>query len=190
MPKEMFVSRAAFKLADFIKINNIIFKEKYILDIGSSTGGFTQLALSLGAKKVLAIEKGTNQMSPLLRNDRNIILREKTDFLKMNNLSTDFDIDIVLIDVSFISSRKILVHLLSLIKPNTLIVLLFKPQFEVQRTDLVSGIVKNEKIRRNAIKDFELWLKHYYLIMAKQDAQIAGLKGNQERVFLLKKVIN
>ena len=122
-----YVSRAGFKLESANKIFNISFKDKIVLDVGSSTGGFTEFALLHGAKKVVAVEVGTEQMHPKLRHDPKVELHEKTDIRNFKPHETP---DIVLIDVSFISLRQILPEIIKITGRDAQIVAMLKPQFE------------------------------------------------------------
>jgi len=184
--ESQYVSRAGHKLESVAKLLKLDFRKKIVLDVGSSTGGFTDFAIKHGADKVLAVDVGTNQLHPSLRTNEKIELHEKTD---IRDFKTDTLPDIILIDVSFISLRKILPYLCeNLMKPNTEIVAMMKPQFEVGRDGLAKGVVKNSKIRRDTIKDFELWLKQYFVILDKHDSGVAGENGNVERFYLLKKI--
>lgn len=169
---------------------------KVVLDVGSSTGGFTNFALEKGAKKVIAVEIGSRQMDPRLLTDHRVKLYEKTDILNLfssrekasvNNIVVQ-QVDFALMDVSFVSCRNILLHLKSnVLNKGSNIVLLFKPQFEAQEKDLVNGIVKNSKMRRDIIKNFEIWLqKNNFMIEVRKDSELAGSKGNVERMYILK----
>ncbi len=177
------VSRAYFKLSDAAKKFNFDFKGKTVLDIGSSTGGFTEYALEHGAKKVVAVEKGTNQMKSPLKNSPKVELHEKTDIF-------DFVCapDAILADVSFISLTKILKYAkIKLSRSNTDFLVMLKPQFEAKPNQLNNGIVKNETIRRDIIKNFEQWLKiNGFVIMDKIDNQLQGRHGNIERFYHLR----
>lgn len=196
------VSRAENKLAGAAQAFSYDFRGKTVLDIGSSTGGFTEYALLRGAKKVIAVEKGTRQMKAPLRFDPRIDLREKTDifFVTRNSLSRDQDenneneskidtrIDTILADVSFISLKQVLLHAKKqLASPQTDFLVMLKPQFEARPFQLKNGVVKNETIRRDIIKDFEAWLKNNgFLIVNKRDNTLAGKNGNLERFYFLK----
>ena len=114
-----YVSRAGMKLESVAKLMGLNFKRKIILDVGSSTGGFTDYALRNGADKVIAVDVGTDQMDPFLRLNKKIELHEKTD---IRNFKTDQKIDIVVIDVSFISIKEILPSVCRLSNINTKIV--------------------------------------------------------------------
>lgn len=181
-PGEQYVSRAGLKLASIAKTLYLDFKDKIVLDVGSSTGGFTDYALKRGAKKVIAVEVGTKQMSSLLVGDPRVELHEQTD---IRYFIPSMAIDVVLIDVSFISLRDILPHIALIADPKTKIVAMLKPQFEVGSDFKHKGVIKNDKIRRRIIKDFELWAKEKFVIINKADSEIAGAKGNQERFYKL-----
>lgn len=180
---ERYVSRAGLKLASVAQILKLDFRGKTVLDVGSSTGGFTDYALQHGAEKVYAVDVGTDQLHPNLRKNPRIELHEKTD---IRDFSLDAKPDIIVIDVSFISLREILPHLAQhLSGPQTQIAAMLKPQFEAGRDQTNKGIIKNDSVRRQILKDFELWAKQYFVINDKRDSDVAGAKGNQERFYLL-----
>lgn len=183
---EQYVSRAALKLASVADVLNIDFTNKTVLDVGSSTGGFTEFALKHGAQKVIAVEVGTDQLHPRLRGHPGIELHEQTD---IREFKTDQQIDIVVADVSFISLREILPSVAKLSSAQTNIVAMVKPQFEAGQSSLKhKGVIKNDKMRRDILKDFETWARQYFMIADKADSQVAGSKGNLERFYLLKKL--
>ena len=128
LAKEQYVSRAALKLASVAVALDLNFRDKIILDVGSSTGGFTDYALQHGAQKVIAVDVGTNQLHPSLRGDERIELHEKTDIRDLHSLSSVPDM--VVIDVSFISLRNILPKLAQLISTHAQVIAMVKPQFE------------------------------------------------------------
>lgn len=183
---EQFVSRAGLKLKSVAEKLGLDFRNKVVLDVGSSTGGFTDFALSRGVKKVIDIDVGTNQLHPKLRDNPKVELHEKTD---IRDFYTDQAIDIVLIDVSFISLREILPHIAKhLAGANTEIAAMVKPQFESGGRLKNAGVVKNDKDRRQILKDFEQWSRHHFVILDKADSEVAGTHGNRERFYLLRKV--
>lgn len=185
---EQFVSRAALKLKSVAEKLKLDFRDKTILDIGSSTGGFTEFALTRGAKKVIAVDVGTDQLHPKLRADKRIELHEKTD---IRDFTTPEEIDIVLADVSFISLREILPHAAkNLADSQTQIVAMVKPQFETGARVKNAGVVKNDTERRRILRDFEVWARQYFVIKDKADSDIRGATGNQERFYLLQKTNN
>ena len=183
---EQYVSRAGLKLASVAKLLKVHFKDTIVLDVGSSTGGFTDYALQNGAQKVYSVDVGTDQLHPSLHNHQKIELHEKTD-IRDFYLAPEARPNIVVIDVSFISLREILPHIaLELSTKNTQIVAMVKPQFEAGRDQINKGVIKNDGIRRQILKDFELWAKEYFVIQDKRDSDVAGAKGNQERFYLLR----
>lgn len=180
---ERYVSRAGLKLASVAEDFGLDFKDKIVLDVGSSTGGFTDYALQHGAKKVIAVDVGTNQLHPSLRADSRIDLHEQTDIRKLKTFSDTPDIAVI--DVSFISLREILPHLAKYL-PGTEVVAMLKPQFEAGANQKHKGVIKNERMRRDIVQNFEVWVKKYYIVNKKSDSKISGTKGNLERFFLLK----
>ena len=182
--KEQYVSRAGLKLASVAEVLGMDFRDKIVLDVGSSTGGFTDYVLKHGAKKVYAVDVGTDQLHPSLKGHPKIRLHEKTDI-------RDFYIknetpDIIVIDVSFISLREILPHLVNFLSnPATQVAAMVKPQFEAGKNQTNKGIIKNDAMRRQILRDFETWAKQYFVIKDKRDSDVAGAKGNQERFYLL-----
>lgn len=181
---EQYVSRAALKLASVAQVLKLSFAGKTVLDVGSSTGGFTQYALKQGAQKVIAVEVGTDQLHPSLRDDPRIELHEKTD---IRAFKTDQTVDLVVADVSFISLREILPSVAKLCNPRTQLAIMVKPQFEAAASSLKhKGVIKNDKMRREILKDFEQWAQQRFVIVDKSDSQVSGAKGNLERFYLLK----
>lgn len=182
---EQYVSRAGLKLASVAQMLKLDFKDKIVLDVGSSTGGFTDFALKRGAKKVIAVDVGTDQLHPSLRTNPQIDLREKTDIRDVDTLPELPDI--IVMDVSFISLREILPHLFTnLSKPTTQLVAMVKPQFEAGKHQVNKGVIKNDSVRRAILKDFENWVRDYGLVLDKADSEVAGAKGNRERFYLLR----
>lgn len=199
--KEQYVSRAGLKLASVAKLLNVNFTGKTVLDVGSSTGGFTDYALQHGALKVVAVDVGTEQLHPSLRGDNRIELHEKTDirdvvigkFVKGDDkyggsytIISDVP-DVIVMDVSFISLRDILPHIVNeLSGKDTQIVAMLKPQFEAGRDQVNKGVIKNDAVRRQILRDFETWAKQYFVVVDKRDSDVKGQKGNAERFYLLK----
>jgi 23S rRNA (cytidine1920-2'-O)/16S rRNA (cytidine1409-2'-O)-methyltransferase len=177
-----YVSRAAFKLASVSEKFDLDFGGKTVLDVGSSTGGFTDYALRHGAKKVIAVDVGTDQLHPSLHGDKRIELHEKTD---IRDFKTKQQIDMVVIDVSFISLWQILPSISQLLPPDSQIIAMVKPQFEAGDLAKHKGVIKNDTIRRKILKDFEIWAKQSFVIQDKADAEVTGAKGNRERFYLL-----
>lgn len=182
---EQYVSRAALKLASVAQTFKLDFTHKVVLDVGSSTGGFTDYALRQGARKVIAVEAGTDQLHVSLRGHDKIELHEQTDIRDIQELSSKPDI--VVIDVSFISLRDILPHVAKLVTPRTEIVAMVKPQFEAATSRLKhKGVIKNDRMRREILKSFEDWVRGKFVILNKADSEISGAKGNLERFYVLR----
>lgn len=179
-----YVSRAALKLASVAEKFKLDFKGKNVLDVGSSTGGFTDYALQHGAAKVVAIEVGKDQLHPSLHGNERIELHEQTDIRDV--AKTSVPIDIAVADVSFVSLRDILPHVKKLVR-NGVIVAMVKPQFEASQQNLKhKGVIKNEKLRREILANFEAWARQNFVILDKADSEVTGTKGNRERFYLLK----
>ena len=163
----------------------------------------------MGAARVIAIEKGTKQMKVPLRYDERIELHEKTDFLEVNAISdganeqgksevelvqsvqVDLDgVGTVVADVSFISLRKILAHAKKIVPRGADYLVMLKPQFEAFPDQLVNGVVKNEKMRREIMSRFEEWLaRNGFRIVKKRDNEVRGkVGGNRERFYWLRRV--
>ena len=182
--KETYVSRAGLKLASVAEYFHLNFQDKTVLDIGSSTGGFTDYSLRHGTKKVFAVDVGTDQLHPSLRLNPKIVLHEKTD---IRDFYADEVIDIIVGDVSFISLREILPHVAeNLMNSDTVLIAMVKPQFEAGRHQVNKGIIKNDKVRRQILSDFEDWARKYFVVLDKKDSEVAGSKGNLERFYKLK----
>lgn len=199
LAKEQYVSRAGLKLASVARALRLDFKNKVVLDVGSSTGGFTDFALKNGAKKIYAVDVGTNQLHPSLRTNPKIELHEQTDIrdvvLQSRGSSSESRKkvaivvpDIVLIDVSFISQKDILPYISKLVTRDSLLVSMCKPQFEAGSSSKHKGVIKNDRVRREILKNFETWLNQCFIILDKADSEITGAKGNRERFYLLKKL--
>lgn len=180
--EERYVSRAGMKLASVAQMLKLDFRDAVVLDVGSSTGGFTDYSLKRGARKVYAVDVGTEQLHPSLHDNPRIELHEKTD---IRDFTPDEMPHIVVMDVSFISLRAILPHIARISGKNTLIVAMVKPQFEAGKTQVNRGVIKNDSVRRQILKDFEIWTKSLFIIVDKADSEVAGARGNRERFYLL-----
>ena len=181
---EQYVSRAGLKLASVATVLGLNFADKTVLNVGSSTGGFTDYVLQHGAQKVYAVDVGTNQLHHSLRGHNKISIHEQTD---IRDFIPPEHIDIMVIDVSFISLRAILPHIALFSTPKTQIVAMCKPQFEAGEAVKHNGVIKNDAMRRKILRDFETWAKKSFVIVRKADSDIKGAKGNLERFYLLQK---
>lgn len=185
LKKPKYVSRGGLKLETANSKFKINFENRIVLDVGSSTGGFTDYTRQHGAKKIIAVDAGTDQMHPKLRKNSKIELHEKTDIRDYRPKNAP---DIILVDLSFISIRQVLPHLAQISGPKTLLIVLLKPQFEASSTQINRGILKNDRIRRQIIKNFEYWVKKLFKILDKIDSRVAGEHGNVERFYYLQKI--
>lgn len=185
LSEQIYVSRAGFKLASVAEKLKVSFDGKVVLDIGSSTGGFTDFALQHGAKKVIAVDVGTKQLHPTLLGNPKIELHEQTD---IRDFKTGQQIDLLVADVSFISLREILPNVSKFMHEDSRLIAMVKPQFEAQKTGVKhKGVIKNDAMRRKILKAFEEWVKNVFVIVDKADSEVAGNKGNVERFYLLKR---
>lgn len=178
-----FVSRGGYKLEGALKDFNLSVEGRICLDLGSSTGGFTDCLLQRGASRVVAVDVGRNQMNERLRLDPRVDLREEVNarYLKPGDLPGLFDL--VVIDVSFISIAKMLPLAAAVIQPRTGCVLgLIKPQFEVGPAGIgKGGIVRDEKIRDQAVKKIVDRLPEWGLKkLGLHRSRLTGADGNQE----------
>ena len=183
-----YVSRGGEKLAsanDKFKVN---FQNKVVLDVGSSTGGFTDFALQHGARQVYAVDVGTGQLDYKLRINKKVIVMEKTDIRDIAKL--DETPDIITIDVSFISLKLVLPAVARIAGDKTWIIAMAKPHFEADRVTASKhkGVIKNETIRRDILKKVEAFIKTNFVVLDKVDSKVRGAKGNLERFYLLKKI--
>lgn len=176
-----YVSRAGLKLEKAIKTFNIKLEEKTMVDIGSSTGGFTDCALQNNIKKVIAIDVGKDQMSDKIKENNKVELHEQTDF---RNVDLDIlkEVDIATIDVSFISV-KLLMEKLSKMNNLKEVVCLIKPQFECGKeiADKYKGIIKNKEVHRKVIDDVKNYFKQInFDVKNITTSPIKGGSGNTE----------
>jgi 23S rRNA (cytidine1920-2'-O)/16S rRNA (cytidine1409-2'-O)-methyltransferase len=184
--KNPYVSRAGLKLASVARALNVDFSDNVVLDVGSSTGGFTDYALQNGATSVIAVDVGTDQLHPTLRTHKRVEVHEQTDIRDFKLTKFNKTPTVAVIDVSFISLRHVLPPVKKLVAKNGVIIAMCKPQFEAGRGQMNKGVIKNAKIRRDILVDFEQWLKsNDFVIKNKADSQVEGEKGNLERFYLL-----
>jgi len=180
-----YVSRGGDKLASVADALNLDFADKVVLDVGSSTGGFTDYVLQNGAAKVYAIDVGTAQLAYKLRQDSRVEVRERTDIRKLENLPETPDIAVA--DVSFISLTAILPAIAKLIAPGAPIVAMAKPQFETDKAtaDRYRGVIRDEAVRLQILELFQTKIKNSFTILASADSAVHGAGGNRERFYLL-----
>ena len=175
-----FVSRGGIKLQKAIETFKIDLKDKVVLDIGASTGGFTEVCLKNGAKKVYAVDTGKDQLDEALKTNSKVVNLEQTNYLNLD--CSKFNIDFVVIDVSFVSLTKILPKVATDFK-NVGLVALIKPQFEVglEYAKKHKGIVKDEKMHKKVLENIKNLLKNLnFSIFGEIESPIKGGDGNKE----------
>ena len=184
-----FVSRGGLKLEHAISAFKIGVAGKKCIDVGASTGGFTQCLLSHGAKAVLAVDTGRDQLAPVLREDARVEVLERTD---VRSLSGAFDgvFDICTVDVSFISLSLVLPRCEGLLSPYGRIICLFKPQFEAGRENIgKKGIVRDAAVHRRLLTEFIASHQNGPLyVTGGCVSPIRGGDGNIEYLFTLNKL--
>jgi len=178
-----YVGRGALKLAKAIDVFDNDLKDKLTLDIGSSTGGFTDVALRNGARRCYALDVGYNQLAWKLREDPRVVVMERVNFrYSQPEDFTDGLPDFAMTDVSFISLHKILVPLKPILKPNCDAVALIKPQFEAGPANVgKNGIVRDPKVHKNVVTDIvNFSLATGYDVLGLDFSPIKGGEGNIE----------
>lgn len=184
-----YVSRGGLKLEAAIKHFAIPLKDKIAMDVGSSTGGFTDCMLQYGAKRVYCIDVGYGQFAWKLRHDPRIVLIEKTNIRYLEREKILDKIDIATIDVSFISLVKVVPRVLDFLKKNGEIVALIKPQFEISKGGVgKGGIVKDEAKRLKTVQYVRENLESFGLkTIGTIQSPISGQKGNVEYLIYLER---
>ena len=181
--KLKYVSRGGLKLEKAIKTWDLDFKDKLVLDIGASTGGFTDCALQNGAKYVYSVDVGKNQLDWKLRNDERVLSLEEMHIkdLKQEDINNE-KVNFIVIDVSFISLTKVIPYFKKFLAKTGKIVMLVKPQFEVGKEKIGrNGVVENEEYHDEAIKKIISFSKEGgYELLGVEDSPIRGTKGNKE----------
>jgi 23S rRNA (cytidine1920-2'-O)/16S rRNA (cytidine1409-2'-O)-methyltransferase len=186
-----YVSRGGYKLLGAIQKFNLDFKDKIVLDIGSSTGGFTDCSIQNGAKLVYAVDVGTNQLHDSLRNNPKVISMENTNILDLDINTLNPRPNILVMDVSFVSIEYLLPGINNFILDDTIFVSLIKPQFEVGNIKIKNGIVKDRVTHIKIIENVRLELNKYGLDIFKlTPSPILGGSGNKEFLALIKRGIN
>lgn len=177
-----YVSRGGLKLEKAIKNYGLDLTNKVCMDIGSSTGGFTDCMLQNGATKVYSVDVGYGQLDWKLRNDSRVVCMEKTNIRYVTREDIDDDLDFVSIDVSFISLRLVLPVAKALLKESGQIVFLIKPQFEAGREQVKkNGVVRDKKVHVSVLeKTLDTACKLGFSLKELTYSPITGPKGNME----------
>lgn len=152
--QQIYVGRGAFKLEKAAEEFDLSFKGKVCLDIGASTGGFTDFMLKNGAARVYAVDVGSDQLAESLRSDSRVVSMEKTDIRNITADDLGGCVDFICTDVSFISLKMILPKIYELLKDGETAAVLIKPQFEAGKSNIGKhGIVKDQKVHVNVLAD-------------------------------------
>lgn len=186
---EPFVSRAGGKLAAALEAFEVDPAGWVCVDVGASTGGFTDCLLQAGAAKVYAVDVGYGQLDYRLRNDPRVVVRERINARTLTSEQVPEPCRLAVMDVSFISATKVLPAVIPLLGPNGLAIVLIKPQFEARREDVgKGGIIRSEELRRRIVDDTVAAIEGLgFDCKGVIDSPVHGAKGNIEAlaIFLL-----
>lgn len=180
------VSRGGMKLAKAIEYFAIDVTDSIAMDVGSSTGGFSDVLLTHGAKKIYAVDVGTGQLDPKIRNDERVEVMEQTNARHLTRAMVEDALDIIVCDASFISLKKVLPAALALAKERATLVALIKPQFEVGKAEVSrgKGVITDPTLHKAVCDDIQQWITaEGWLVRGLTESPITGPKGNIE--FLL-----
>jgi len=186
-----YVSRGGLKLEKAIEVWNPPVDGAVCMDVGASTGGFTDCMLRSGAEKVYAIDVGTNQLAWKLRNDPRVISMERTNIRYVTAEDLPEPVDFVTIDVAFISLKKIMNAVYQLMKDGAHIVCLIKPQFEAGREKVgKKGVVREPEVHVEVIEGILEYMRTYgYEILGLDHSPVKGPEGNIEYLLYMRKCV-
>ena len=182
-PLHPWVSRGGIKLDHALKNFQINVSGLIALDIGASTGGFSDVLLKNGVKKLYAVDVGYGQLHEKLLNNPKVISMERKNARYLSKMDIEENIDILVCDASFISLTKILPEPLKLCSENAQLIALIKPQFELEKKFIAKGgVVKDEKLRSSVCENIRLWIedKMSWKVIQIIKSPITGPKGNVE----------
>ena len=176
------VSRGGIKLAHALEMFDIVVGGAIAIDVGSSTGGFTDVLLSKGAAKVYAVDSGTNQLAWKLRQDPRVSVHEQTSARILTAEHIPEQVDIIVCDASFISLSKVLERPMSFAKAGAQLIALIKPQFEAGRGEVgKGGVVRDPNVHARVCDEVTSWLETIgWTVMGLTESPITGPKGNVE----------
>jgi 23S rRNA (cytidine1920-2'-O)/16S rRNA (cytidine1409-2'-O)-methyltransferase len=184
--KMPFVGRGGFKLQHALNEFKLDVKGLTCLDVGASTGGFTDCLLQRGAVKVYAVDVGTNQLDYKLRQDSRVVVMEKTNAHYPFELPEQ--VELAVMDLSFISVRQVIPNVIPHLKPPGDMVILFKPQFEAEREQVgKGGVISDPSVHALTISNFVIWMNDNRLRLLEMTASpILGAEGNKEFLIYMK----
>jgi 23S rRNA (cytidine1920-2'-O)/16S rRNA (cytidine1409-2'-O)-methyltransferase len=178
------VGRGGVKLAHALDVFGVEVAGRTGLDIGASTGGFTDVLLSRGASRVVALDVGHNQLDWRIRNDPRVVVMERFNARRLTPADLPFSVDLVCIDISFISLRLILPVVPPLLRPGADVIALVKPQFEAGRSEVGKGVIRDTTVQARVLEEVSAAAAAIGLTpQATTTSPITGQKGNVE--FLL-----
>jgi 23S rRNA (cytidine1920-2'-O)/16S rRNA (cytidine1409-2'-O)-methyltransferase len=179
-----YVSRGGVKLAAALDAFGIDPQDRVCLDVGASTGGFTEVLLTRGAARVYAVDVGRGQLHPRIFGNRRVVSLESTDARSLDRTLVPEPIDLLVADVSFISLRLVLPPAVALLAPQAALAVLIKPQFEAGPAHVRKGIVRDDDVRRNVCREMEGFVAALgFDVIGIAPSPIEGGDGNRE--FLL-----
>src|ERR1700728_472355 len=180
-PEHPYVSRGGLKLAAALDHFHLDAGGRVCLDVGASTGGFTQVLVWRGARRVYAVDVGRDQLHPSLRGRSDIVSLEETDIRGLDPSQLDEPPDLAVADVSFISLKLVAPAIGKLLQPRATLVALIKPQFETQRRDLKKGIVRDPAVHAAICDDVAAFLaSQHWRVGGLMPSPILGGDGNRE----------
>lgn len=183
-PAHPYVSRGALKLAAALDHFKVDPRGRICLDVGASTGGFTEVLLARGAAKVYAVDTGTGQLHPRLKRDPRVVSLERTDIRKLDEAAIPDDASLIVIDVSFVSLERVLPQALEFAAPHAELIALIKPQFEAGREHVKKGVVRDPEVHMAVCQRVELLVgRQGWRLRGTIPSPILGGDGNAE--FLL-----
>ena len=184
-----YASRGGDKLAPALDDFGLLCSEWVVMDVGASTGGFTDCVLQRGAQRVYAVDVGYGQLDWRLRSDPRVIVKDRVNVRYLRQEDIPELVDLIVVDVSFISLRKVWPAILPVLKPQGYLVALIKPQFEVGKGQVGRGGIVRDETLRQAVKDqFVEYANSLSLdLIGLMDSPVLGKKGNKEIIIGLKK---
>jgi 23S rRNA (cytidine1920-2'-O)/16S rRNA (cytidine1409-2'-O)-methyltransferase len=187
--KSPYVSRGGEKLEGALRTFEINPKGMIVMDVGASTGGFTDCVLKKGAQRVYAVDVGYGQLAWMLQKDPRVVNLERKNIRYLPKEEIPEETDLILIDTSFISVEKFLPHLLEFLKKGGFILTLIKPQFEVGKTEVgKGGVVKDNTLHQKVINRISMFSQELGLkVLGVAESTLRGPKGNKEFFIYLKK---
>lgn len=189
-PGDRFVSRGGHKLEGALAALGLDVTDLVCVDVGASTGGFTDCLLQRGARRVFAVDVGSHQLDPKLCTDARVVVRDRTNARHLSASDFDEPIDLAVVDASFIGIEKLLPALARVTRPGGRLLALVKPQFEAGRREAAraKGVIRDSALRERLIADARAKIEaHGFSLLASVDSSLSGPKGNVEHFVLARR---